>query len=184
MFCQILQDSLGLTRQQVAWTYNVPLPNGTARTLALDGRIELADISEPNKKQKIESWVREAVGSVLLSDSNQKRLRGCVFEVRQGYKSKDSKRQNADVANASNAYAHSYLPVVLLFSAQIDPEIAVRYTQAQWVILRGTTSGTAINSTYVFSKEILNYDLAGFFERNSKRLREELENVLVALLQA
>ena len=31
-------------------------------------------------------------------------LKGTVFEVRQGYKSKDSKRQNADIANAATAY--------------------------------------------------------------------------------
>ena len=43
-----------------------------------------------------------------------------MFEVRPGYKSKDSKRQNADVSNAANAYTHQYLPVVVLLSTQID----------------------------------------------------------------
>lgn len=67
-----------------------------------------------------------------------KGLEGAVFEVRQGYKSKDSKRQNADITNAANAYANDYLPVVVLLSTQIDSDIAERYIVAQWVLLRGT----------------------------------------------
>jgi len=35
-----------------------------------------------------------------LPNPTRQSLQGGVFEVRQGYKSKDSKRQNADVANA------------------------------------------------------------------------------------
>ena len=109
-------------------------------------------------------------------------LQGAVFEIRQGYKSKDSKRQNADVANASNAYAHLYIPVVLLLSTQIDGEIADRYGRARWLLLRGTTEGTAINSSYVFMKQIIGYDLADFFNRNSDTLRGRIENVLRKLL--
>jgi hypothetical protein len=52
-----------------------------------------------------------------IDDTVCKALHGTVFEVRQGYKSKDSKRQNADVSNASNAYAKGYLPVNMILSA-------------------------------------------------------------------
>ena len=37
-------------------------------------------------------------------------LAGTIFEVRQGYKSKDSKRQNADIANAVTAYTKGLFP--------------------------------------------------------------------------
>lgn len=47
-------------------------------------------------------------------------LKGAVFEVRQGYKSKDAKRQNADIANAAAAYTQAYLPCVVMLSSQID----------------------------------------------------------------
>lgn len=110
-------------------------------------------------------------------------LKGCVIEVRQGYKSKDSKRQQADLANASAAYAATYLPVLLLLSTQIDEDVAERYRSARWLILRGTTSGPATDSTYAFCREVLGYDLAGFFERNSGQLKAEVEAVLVALLR-
>jgi len=49
----------------------------------------------------------------------------------QAYKSKDAKRQNADIANAANAYARNYLPSNMLFSRQIDGDIAERYVRAQ-----------------------------------------------------
>lgn len=105
-----------------------------------------------------------------------------MFEVRQGYKSKDSKRQQADLANASAAYAATYLPVLLLLSTQIDDDVVERYHHARWLILRGTTSGSVIDSTYTFCREVLGYDLAGFFERNSGQLKAETEAVLRALL--
>jgi hypothetical protein len=109
--------------------------------------------------------------------------KGVVFEVRQGYKSKDSKRQNADIANAAHAYVEGYMPVVVLLSMQIDGDIATRYTEARWLLLLGSKGGTPIESTYSFCRDVLGYDLAGFFERNSKRLKAELEAVLRGLLK-
>ena len=47
-------------------------------------------------------------------------LTGTTFEVRQGYKSKDSKRQNADIANAAAAYTKGYFPCAVILSGQID----------------------------------------------------------------
>ena len=70
----------------------------------------------------------------------------------------------------------------MLLSNQIDDDIVERYHQARWLILRGTLSGPAIDSTYTFCREALDYDLAGFFERNSDQLKTEIEAVLRALL--
>ena len=107
-----------------------------------------------------------------------------MFEVRQGYKSKDSKRQNADISNASNAYANLHIPVLLLLSTQIDSDVAIRYGQAQWLLLTGTIEGPATESTYAFCRDVLQYDLAAFFQRYSASFRTEVERVLVALLEA
>ncbi len=93
-----------------------------------------------------------------------------------------TKRQNADVANASNAYAHQYLPVVVLLSSQIDGDVAERYQRARWLLLRGTTKGTSLDSAYVFTKQVVGYDLASFFRRNSAVLKEQIEDVLQKLL--
>lgn len=102
--------------------------------------------------------------------------------MRQGYKSKDSKRQNADVANAANAYAHQYLPVVVLLSTQIDADVAERYRRARWLLLMGYTSGSAWDSTYVFTRDIIGYDLAAFFERNATALWAAVAEILRSLL--
>lgn len=121
---------------------------------------------------------------LLLPQEMRGQIKGVVFEVRQGYKSKDSKRQNADISNAVNAYVNFYIPVLLLLSTQIDQDIAQRYTQAQWLLLNGMMSGKNSNSTYVFCREVLGYDLAGFFESYSTRIKAELEKVLAILLEA
>lgn len=46
---------------------------------------------------ELATQIREAITSI-------------VFEVRQGYKSKDSKRQNADIAIVANSYTNEYIP--------------------------------------------------------------------------
>jgi len=43
-------------------------------------------------------------------------------------------------------------------------------------------TGSPLESTYSFAREVLGYDLAGFFNRNSVRIRTEVEIVIEALL--
>jgi hypothetical protein len=110
-------------------------------------------------------------------------LTGTVFEVRQGYKSKDSKRQNADIANASTAYIKSYLPCAAILSNQIDGDILLRYRAEKWVVITGVVGrNDPLTSTYDFMRDVVGYDLAGFFERNTDTLRAEVDQVLRALL--
>ena len=110
-------------------------------------------------------------------------MQGVAFEVRQGYKSKDSKRQNADTANAAAAYSDGYLPVLLLLSAQIDETVAIRYKKARWLILYGIPAGSVTDSTYAFCRDIVGYDLASFFQRYSPLFKENVESVLQTLLK-
>lgn len=179
---QILMDQLGLTPEQSVWSYEIRQRGGKRRTLALDARIELAAIPRREQRLEISRWLKAAGKELGVAAALRKVLRGCVFEIRQGYKSKDAKRQQADLANASAAYAATYLPVLLLLSTQIDDDIADRYRNARWLILRGTTGGPATDLTYAFCREVLGYDLAAFFERNSDHLKDEIEAVLLALL--
>jgi len=183
LFYKLLQDRLGLSPEQASWQYQVPLPGKPPRTLSLDGRIALSDIATVGAKARVEQWLQAAYEKVLLTSELRPQIRGAVFEVRQGYKSKDSKRQNADISNASNAYANLYVPVLLLLSTQIDNDVAIRYSQARWLLLTGTVADSSTESTYAFCRDVLEYDLAGFFERNSARFRKELEKVLTALLR-
>ena len=72
--------------------------------------------------------------------------------------------------------------MALLLSSKIDDDVAERYERAGWLLLRGTTSGTSLDSAYVFCNETVGYDLAAFFQRNSATLKAQIESVLRKLL--
>jgi len=182
VFYQMLQDHLGLNREQAIWSYKIDGAQGKQRTLTLDGRIALGDVKNAEARAKIQKWLAEVAAQIRLPDDTLKNIKGIVFETRQGYKSKDSKRQNADIANASKAYANLYVPVLLLFSTQIDGDVAQRYRENLWVLLTGTVSGSTTASAYSFCREIVGYDLADFYTRHSPRIKSEVENVLKTLL--
>lgn len=182
IFYQMLQDYLGLTPAQAAWSYSIEETPGKQRKLALDGRIELAHIADPSAYSRVQTWIHEVGQHLRLPDDTLKNIKGVVFEVRQGYKSRDSKRQNADIANASKAYAHLYIPTIVLLSTQIDSDVAQRYQDHLWLLLAGTRYGPTTQSTYSFCQSVIGYDLAGFFERSASRLRDEVEHVLRTIL--
>jgi len=164
------------------WSYETTGSSGRRRKLALDGRIQLADIISNAKRNEIGRWLSEAAGRLEVAPEVIKTFQGMVFEIRQGYKSKGSKRQNADIANAAIAYSQGYFPVLLVLSTQIDADIVERYEHAKWFILQGQLVSSPLNSTYAFTKEVIGYDLAGFFQRNSATLQATVADILHALL--
>jgi len=182
VFRLMLQDQLGLNDTQAKWSYQTT-SYGKQRTLSLDGRIDLKDVQSPSKQKIISGWLSHAAKRLNIAPEIAQVLKGAVFEVRQGYKSKDSKRQNADIANAATSYSQGYLPVVVTLSTQIDSDIASRYENEKWLILRGYVGGSPTTSTYVFTNEVIGYDLAAFFQRNSGELRKTIEEVLKVLLE-
>jgi hypothetical protein len=185
LFRQVLQDELGLDVEQAKWSYSVTGANKKKRRLSLDGRIPLENIADAAKRERVHEWIREACTDLEVDEAIAQTLKGVVFEVRQGYKSKDSKRQNADIANAATAYTRAYLPCALIMSNQIDSDIRIRYRMEKWVILTGTiVSDSALISTYAFLKDVVGYDLAAFFQRNAESLKTEVAKVLEALLRA
>lgn len=183
LFRTILKDSFDLTAQDVIWSYRVPLANGKARTLSLDGRLPLEKIANVTKRSRLHSWMLSYGKSIGIEPEVSKGLIGTVFEVRQGYKSRDAKRQNADIANAATAYINGYLPCAVILSAQIDGDILLRYRAERWGIVTGVEgTNDPLVSTYDFMREIVGYDLAAFFKRNSRTFRHEIDKVLKALL--
>lgn len=181
LFRQVIRDQLGLDADQARWTYTVP-GQGKDRKLELDGRIQFDDIKDRDARSRVERWAGGVAQGLELDPEFTSTMKGVVFEVRQGYKSADSKRQNADVANASNAYASLYVPSIVLLSTQINEVVSARYVAARWLLLTGTIEGTPTDSTYAFCREILGYDLAAFFQRNSDRFKAVLEEVVASLL--
>jgi len=183
VFVEVLKDHLGLDDESAKWSYSVRSRGSKSRRLSLDARVPSGAVADPQARQRVIQWVESAAAALELPPGACRSLEGAVFEVRQGYKSKDSKRQNADIANASNAYACHYLPVALLLSSQIDEDVAERYERARWLLLRGTVEGTPLESAYVFLRGVIGYDLAAFFQRNSAALKTLVETVLGRLLR-
>ncbi len=62
-------------------------------------------------------------------------------------------------------------------------DILTRYRAEKWSVLTGVIGlNDPLRSTYDFMREIVGYDLAAFFERNSATLRTEIDTVLRGLL--
>lgn len=180
LFQQILMDQLGLSEDQVQWSYKEQQATGKSVSVQLDARVPLEDIPSPEARERFSQWIDYA--SQQLQDVDSSRLKGVVFEVRQGYKSRDSKRQKADVQSAARAYAAGYMPVMLLLSEQIDVAVAQRYISANWLLLKGNLENDSARSTDTFCSSVVGFDLAGFFERSSPQLREAIQRVLGVLL--
>lgn len=183
VFRECLQDALEISDEAARWSYEFTTASGKTRTLYLDGRVPLSEIPDTKVRARFLEWMKQAAADIGVTHSVFASLAGAVFEVRQGYKSKDAKRQNADIANAATAYIKGYLPCAVILSAQIDTDILVRYRSEKWAVLTGLVGlNDPLRSTYDFMREIVGYDLAAFFERNKKILQGEIDKVLRALL--
>lgn len=183
LFREVIRQSLNLSADDVQWPYEAVLPPKGEQILRLDGRIPLDKISNTQQRNEVHLWMREVAAKLEIEGKVFDSLDGIAFEVRQGYKSKDSKRQRADIANAAAAYTRGYLPCNVILSTQIDSDILVRYRAAKWVVLTGVLgSSDPLTSTYDFIDQVIGYDFAGFFHRNQGILQNEIEQVLKTLL--
>ncbi len=182
LFRAVLFDTTGYTDPEFAtWSYTTQTRSGKAKKLSLDGRLELSEIRNQAVLTNVKKWIQDYCADLgeVAEPSN-----GIVFEVRQGYKSKDSKRQNADIDNATVAWANNYLPVFAIFSSQIDADIVLRYRNNRCGILIGIISDNNQASLYAFCQQILGYDLANFFKSQSTAIQKEIHDVLEVLLSA
>ena len=185
LFRKILQDAFDLSEEESNWSYEIPVEGGRTRKLHLDGRVTLSKIDDVDARKRFHGWMKSAAELINVDPDVFSTLKGVVFEVRQGYKSKDSKRQNADIANAATAYTKAYLPCAVVLSSQIDADILLRYRAAKWAIITGVigVETTPLTSTYDFVRDVVGYDLAGFFRRNQETLKDEVDAVLKNLLE-
>lgn len=182
LFREIIIDTTQYEDRDFAqWSYETKTSGGKVKTLSLDGRLELKEIRNTDLKVRLQQWMKQYCKDLSIEQTPKN---GIVFEVRQGYKSKDSKRQNADIDNATVAWANGYLPVFAIFSSQIDSDIVLRYRNNRCGIMIGSHSSSPHISLFAFLKDILGYDLADFFEKNSNKIKLEIDSVLKALLNA
>lgn len=182
LFREIIIDTTYYKDREFAlWSYETNTQSGKTKTLTLDGRLELNEIQNTELKNRLQEWIIAYCKELSVTQIPKN---GVVFEVRQGYKSKDSKRQNADIDNATVAYSNGYLPVFAIFSSQIDTDIVLRYRNNRCGIITGINSNNSQTSLFAFCKEILGYDLATFFKDNSEKFKQEINSVLKTLLDA
>lgn len=181
LFRQIILDQTQYEDPSYAlWSYTTKTKNDKNKTLSLDARLELKEIRNADVRTRVIQWIADYSNSINVPPPSN----GAVFEVRQGYKSKDSKRQNADIDNIAVAWANSYLPVFAIFSSQIDADLVLRYQNSRAGIIIGTTSGSSQVSLFAFCDEVLGYNLAGFFHSNSAVIKSEVYSTLEILLRA
>jgi hypothetical protein len=182
LFREIIIDTAQYNERELAqWSYETQTQGGKTKILSLDGRLDLNEIQNLELKKRLQSWIETYCKDLSVKQIPQN---GVVFEVRQGYKSKDSKRQNADIDNATVAYANGYLPVFAIFSSQIDSDIVLRYKNSRCGVITGLATDNSQISLFAFCKMILGYDLAAFFKNNSDKFKVEIHSVLKTLLDA
>jgi len=66
LFREILQDQLGLNPSQSSWSYVTEGANKKTRRLSLDGRIDLSDVMDKRKRNRICTWLRSCAKALGL----------------------------------------------------------------------------------------------------------------------
>lgn len=177
----IVQDQLSLSDAQTAWSYQYDKGDGVLGTHTLDICIHAADIASEAHRDRFLAWVRTSAERIGVPSDRARELSGAAFEIRQGYKSADSKRQNADLRFGLRAYADAnLLPVIAIVSTQASDTVCRRYSDNRLLVIRGTLEGDA--STFTFFREVIGFDLAAFFVRNTTEIRTRFEQIIAKLL--
>lgn len=177
---EIIKSTLHLNDEQANWSYEYTNSQKEIARLSLDARIDSTHLEDSDKISRVSTWY----ASCLKSLNNPRAgIRGAVFEVRQGYKSADSKRQNADLRNAVRAYNEGYLPVVMVMSNQLNEAIRARYAASQILILSGRMNDNSQECTYAFFRHVVGFDLESFFLENKAAIRSEIEGILRKLVE-
>jgi hypothetical protein len=182
LFRQIIKDNLRLSDDQAAWSYEYDKGDGNRAVHTLDAKITVADIADEGSRERLQNWVQAAAISLGLQERRASSLAGVVFEIRQGYKSADSKRQAADIRFGIRAYEDAdLLPVIAILSTQASDVVCRRYRDNRLLVLRGHLTGQ--ESTFTFMRDVVGYDLAAFFERNANQIRMEFTRIIGHLLK-
>lgn len=147
---EALADRLKLEPEQLQWSYKTD----KKRSRTLDARLALDEMPA-------------RYASRLRKFLDDERSAGAVFEIRQGYKSCDSKRRNADRQSARAIRRAGFTPVLLVVSDELSPENIASYTKDGWKILKGA-------DTMAFLKDVVGFDLGGMLDRNRDWMRDQI----------
>lgn len=179
---EIIKDCLNLSSSQVAWQYEYQKTRTAKAIHQLDARISLSDLREQDR-ERIERWILETRKTATGSRKTAV-LDGVVFEIRQGYKSADSKRQNADIRFGLRAYQAGLLPVVAVLSSQVSETVIQRYRSDGMLVMTGIRSDDPSVSTFAFFRDVIGFDLEDFFRENSSAIKSVIHGLIGNLLSS
>lgn len=178
----IMRDQFALSEEQIKWAYTIQRADNSTRTLTLDARLDYSCLVNDLKSERLRKWNSDVARKLGFSIAQIKSLAGSVFEIRQGYKSQDAKRQNADMQSAMRARNDCYVFVMAVLSTQISNALRRRYENSQILVLMGNLSGDPLDDTFAFIEQVVGYRITEFFTRNSAVIRSEVEIILKQLL--
>lgn len=180
LFRHIIMDEFDLDEHQANWSYTIPATKtAEAKTRNLDARIDLGMVNNQSKRQLVDDWLTDVKSRIYQKQAIDFPLKGVVFEVRQGYKSQDSKRSQGDTDNCKRALMEQYQMVVSVISMQINDAARTHYLDNGILVMTGdVNSDHVMTSTFAFMDRIIGYDFAGFFERNTSALKENMQTIL------
>lgn len=177
---EIIKDKFALGQEAVEWKYEYSKTRTRKAFHILDARISLEDLKDAAQVARVQSWLHRA--RLAAHGDARTHLRGAIFEIRQGYKSADSKRQNADLRFGVKAYQIGHIPVVAVLSSQVSETVIRRYRDAGMLVLTGMRSDDPTISTFAFFRDVVGYSLEDFFARASPRIKGVIHELIGKLL--
>lgn len=178
---EIIKDGFALSQEEVEWKYEYNKTKTQKAFHILDARISLDNLKDADQIDRMKCWLAKA--KKAAHGDARTHLRGAIFEIRQGYKSADSKRQNADLRFGAKSYQFGHIPVVAVLSSQVSETVISRYRDAGMLVLTGLHSDDPTVSTFAFFKEVIGYSLEDFFKRSSPKIKEVIHSLIGKLLK-
>jgi len=180
---QIAGDALNLSQDQIDWSYEYESSRGKIGVHKLDARIRLSDL-DTAARQRFQNWIDAAKNVISTGQDGRYQPDGVVFEIRQGYKSADAKRQNADIRFAARANQDGLLPVVMVMSNQISKTIIDRYRRDGLLVTTGVVQDDPCISSFALTQNLFDFDLLDFFKQHQEAIQQEIHSVVQTLLTA
>jgi len=177
---EIIKDSFSLSQDEVEWRYEYNKTKKQKAFHILDARISLENVRDAGNAERMKRWLEKA--RQAAHGDSRTHLKGAIFEIRQGYKSADSKRQNADLRFGARSYQIGHIPVVAVLSSQVSETVINRYRDAGMLVLTGLHTEDPTVSTFAFFNEVIGYSLEDFFRRTSPRIKEVIHSLIGKLL--
>lgn len=177
---EIIKDSFSLAQEEVEWKYEYNKTKKQKAFHILDARISIENLKNAGQIERMKQWLANA--RKAAHGDARTHLKGAIFEIRQGYKSADSKRQNADLRFGARSYQIGHIPVVAVLSSQVSETVINRYRDAGMLVLTGIRSDDPTVSTFAFFEKVIGYSLEDFFKRASPKIKEVIHSLIGKLL--